>query len=296
MRLSRTGRLRLALACALLAATPATTSRAATAAAEDKMKAEDLVARHLESIGPAGARSGVQTLVAAGSSRALIKARTATNASIDGTVVLASKEDKSVFGMAFPSPNYTGEKFGFDGKKFTVGYLRPGVRSTLGSFLLIHGEVFKEGLIGGTLSTAWALANLAERKAKLEYGGAAKIGDLAVHKLRYSPNKGSDLQITLFFDANNFRHVRTQYDRVAGARLSAGGVDSQAGQRAPRYRMIEDFSDFRQEGKLTLPHGYKLVLEIENTAGTSTNTWEMSFSQFAFNEDLEDSGFDVDGN
>lgn len=300
MREIRTRRLRraLALACALIAtASLAAASRAtphAAPAADDKMTAEEVVAKHLESIGPAAARTGVQTLVVAGTSRASWKSRN-TSGAIDGQLVIASKDDKSVLGMSFPAPNYPGEKFGFDGRKLTVGYIKPGIRSVLGTILLTNGEIVKEGLIGGTLSSAWALANIAERKAKLEYAGTAKIGDVTAHKLRYSPSKGSDLQITLFFDAANFRHVRTQYDRVTGSRLSAGGIDAQAGQRSGRMKMVEDFSDFKREGKLTLPHRYKLVLEIENQTNLSTDTWEMTLSQFVFNEDLEDSGFDVEG-
>lgn len=300
MRETHTRRLRraLALACALLAtaslATAPRATRAAAVEAQDKLTAEEVVAKHLESIGPAGARSGVQTLVVAGTSRASWKARN-TSGAIDGQLVIASKDDKSVLGMSFPAPNYPGEKFGYDGRKLTVGYIKPGVRSVLGTFLLTNGEVMKEGLIGGTLSSAWAMANLAERKAKVEYAGTAKVGDVTAHKLRYSPSKGSDLQITLFFDASNFRHVRTQYDRHTGARLAAGGAEAQAGQRAGRTRLVEDFSEFRREGKLTLPHRYKLVLEIENQTGTSTDAWEMELSQFAFNEDLEDGGFDVEG-
>ena len=77
--------------------------------------------------------------------------------------------------------------------------------------------------------------------------------------------------------------------------MAAGGIDRQAGQRSTRFRLIEDFSDFKQEGKLTLPHRYKLVLEIDNQTNMSTDGWEMTLSQFAFNEDLEDSGFDVEG-
>jgi hypothetical protein len=258
------------------------------------MTAQEVIAKHLQSVGTDAARSGVGNRVVVGSSRAVFKARNNAGA-IEGRVVLASEHNKVLLGMAFPSPDYTGEKFGFDGKKFTVGYLKPGIRSTLGSFILIHDNVFREGLMGGTLSSAWPLFNLAERKAKVDYAGAEKIGEMSVHKLKYYPNKGSELEITLFFDAKTFQHVRTQYDRVTGAKLSAGGIDSQAGQRATRYRMTEDFSDFKQEGKLTLPHSYKLRLEIETTTGTSAHNWEMSLNQFAFDQEIDATSFNLEG-
>lgn len=284
----------LMIACALLIPLlPLTAPTTSTASVEDKMKAEEVVAKHLESLGTADARERVQTRVIAGTSRAIFKARS-TSGAIDGRVVIASQDTKVLFGMGFNASNYPGEKFGFDGKKFTVGYLSPGVRSTLGNFVLTNSELFKEGLLGGTLSSAWPLLNLAERKAKLDYSGTDKINGQPVYKLKYHPNKGSDLEITLYFDASTFQHVRTQYERIIGARLGSGGVDSSASQRATRYRMIEDFSDYKPEEKVKLPHSYKLQLEIDKTGGSSMDRWEMTFTQFAFNQEIDDNSFNVE--
>ncbi|HEX7314848.1 MAG TPA: hypothetical protein VF297_13055 [Pyrinomonadaceae bacterium] len=283
----------LALACALLAALLPSTPRAAGAVpTQDKMKAEDVIAKHLESLGPEAARSAAKTRIVGGTSRAIFKARS-TSGAIDGQVVLASDDHKLVLGMKFDAPNYPGERFGFDGKRFTVGYLTPGVRSPLGNFAQTHGEIFKEGLIGGTLTSAWPLLNLSERKAKLEYGGTDKVNDRPVHKLKYYPNKGSDVKITLFFDAETFQHVRTQYDRIIGAKLGSG-VDASASQRETRYRIVEDFGDYKEESKLKLPHSYKLQLEIEKTGGNSLDRWEMTLDQFAFDQEIDDRMFNVE--
>lgn len=282
----------IALATALLPPTPQTVTAAAVPAA-DKMQAEEVVAKHLESIGPEAARAAMKSLVVIGNARAVFKARNNAGA-IDGKIAFGSEGNKVLMAMTFPSPDYVGEKFGYDGKKFTVGYLKPGVRSTLGSFILIHDEVFKEGLMGGSLSVAWSLSSLAERKAKLDYAGTDKIDNRPVHKLKYMPKGGSDLEIALFFDAETFRHVRTQYSRVTGSRLSGGGIDSQASQRASRYKMTEDFSDFKTENGLTLPHGYKLLLELETTGGNSAHRWEMTLDQFAINEEIDDNTFNVE--
>ncbi len=284
----------LALAFALLAALLPSTPHAATPA-DDKMQTEDVVAKHLAAIGPEAARAAAQTRIVGGSSRAVFKARS-TSGAIDGQVVIASDENKVVLGMKFDAPNYPGERFGFNSKKFTVGYLTPGVRSPLGNFALTNSEIFKEGLVGGTLTSAWALLNLAERKAKLEYGGTDKVNDRPAHKLKYYPNKGSDLKITLFFDAETFQHVRTQYDRVVGARLGAGGIDNQTRQQETRYKIVEDFGDYKEEGKLKLPHSYKLQLEINKTDGSSLDRWEMVLDQFAFDQEIDERMFNVEAN
>jgi outer membrane lipoprotein-sorting protein len=267
----------------------------ATALAVEKMKAEEVVAKHLESIGSAAARSAARSRVVVGNTRATFRARNSSGA-IEGRAVFGSVNHKIMFGMGFTAPNYPGEKFGFDGKRFTIGYLTPGVRSTLGNFLLIHSDVFREGLMGGTLTSAWPLLDIAERAAKLEYAGTDKIADLPVHKLEYSPKKSSELRITLYFDAKTFEHVRTEYSRVVAPRLGAGGIDNQARQMETRYKMIENFSAYRKEGELNLPHSYTLQLEITKTNGSSSDKWETEFSQFVFNQEIDDAGFNVEGN
>jgi hypothetical protein len=282
-----------ALACALLAALlPSTTTAGAKTKAEDKMKAEDVIAKHLEAIGPQAARDAATTRIIGGSSRAIFKARS-TSGAIDGQVVIGSDEKKVVIGMKFDAPTYPGERFGFDGKKLTVGYLTPGVRSPMGNFAQTHGEIFKEGLIGGTLTSAWPLLNLAERKAKVEYGGTDKVNDRPAHKLKYYPNKGSDVRITLYFDAETFRHVRTQYERIVGAKLGSTPEQS-ASQQETRYKIIEEFGDYKEEGKLKLPHSYKLQLEINKTGGSSLDRWEMVLDQFAFDQEIDERMFNVE--
>ncbi len=260
---------------------------------KDKITAEEVIAQHLAALGSEKARTHNKTYVVAGTARALFKAQGGTG-NLDGRAVLASEGNKTLLGMSFPAINYPGEKFGFDGNNFTVGYLNPGVRSTLGSFLLIHGNIFKEGLVGGTLSSAWPLLDLASRKAKVSYAGSEKVNGQLAYKLGYRPNKGSDLDITLFFDAKTFRHIKTEYERVAGARLGVGGIDNQASQRALRYKMTETFSEYQKEGELILPHSYQLQLEIENTKGSSSHRWEMKLSQFVFNQEIDAHSFNVE--
>jgi len=287
----------LTFICALsVALLPMVTSKPSTAFAEDKMKAEDVLAKHLESLGPAEARSNAHSRLVSGTARAIFTTRSNNVNSIDGDVVMGSIDRRIVYAMRFPSPNYPAEKFGFDGKKLSVGYLKPGVRSTLGSFVLIHDPVFKEGLMGGTLSATWPLLNLAERGAKLDYAGTTKIDGKLAHKLEYLSKKGSELSVTLYFDATTFQHVRTQYERVVGARLGAGGIDNQTSQRAARYKMIEDFSDFKKEGALNLPHQYKLELHIETATGNSAHKWEMNLNQFMFKEGIDEKLFNVEAN
>jgi len=147
--------------------------------ATNKMTAEDLVARHLESIGTARARDSVTTRILAGTS--LVIFRTPPPGQAPGRVVLASQDRKSLIGMRFQNPVYPREEFGFNGSSFVAAYVTPGVRSALGEFLMTHDLVFKEGLMAGTLSSAWPLLDLTARKPRLEYAGPKKVDGQLLH-------------------------------------------------------------------------------------------------------------------
>jgi hypothetical protein len=257
---------------------------------EDKLKAEDVVARHLASIGSAADLAAVKTLVAVGSSEMM--SRSNTTRQLVGVSQIASEGDKVLLAMIFNSTAQPYEKAGYNGEKLSVAILPDGRRSSLGSFLLAHDAPFKQGLIGGVLSTAWPLLNTGAEMPKLSYAGTDKINDRKAHKLRYDPRKGGDLQITLFFDAETFRHVRTEYRYTIAARMGATAEQS-IGQLESHYRVIEDFSDFKAEGKLTLPHTYKLSYTIEEQSNTRTLEWTMAFKQFAFNEQIDAKAFNI---
>jgi hypothetical protein len=58
--------------------------------------------------------------------------------------------------------------------------------------------------------------------------------------------------------------------------------------------MVEEFSNFREENKLNLPHTYKVSLEILSGNGTTSYEWLMDLQRFAFNQPIDDKDFKVD--
>ena len=255
---------------------------------QDKLKAEDVVARHQASIGSADGLAAVKSLIAVGSSNA--STRTSAVKQLVGVSQLASAGDKVLFALLFNSTSYPFEKAGYNGQNLTVPRLPGGKRSSLGNFLATHDAPFKQGLIGGTLSTAWPLRATGPDAPKLSYSGADKINGRKVHELRYDPRKAGGLQISLSFDAETFQHVRTEYQYSVSARMGALPEQS-VSQSGNRYKVVEDFSDFREEGKLTLPHTYKISYTIEEQNSTQMLEWTMVFTQFAFNEQIDAKAF-----
>jgi len=194
--------------------------------------------------------------------------------------------------MSFPSPVYPREQLGFNGNSFMAAYVTPGVRSFLGNFLMTHALIFKQGLMGGTLSTAWPLLDLTTRKPRLEYAGLKKVNDRTLHEIKYLPRGGSDLQVSLFFGEATFRHVRTEYELVIAAPTGERAY-ANIEEREIRYKMIEEFSDFKNEAGLTLPHTYKIKLLVDSKGGTFLADWEISLTQFTFNEPIDPNSFTI---
>lgn len=273
---------------------------------EDKLKPEELVTKHLASIGSPEVLANAKSVVAVGDAKAI--SRTAAVRDIVGVSQIASAGGKVLLAMVFNSTSYPYEKVAFNGDKMTIAlWTTSGQRSDLGDFLMSQQAIFKEGLIGGVLSSAWPLRNVAERGSKLSYAGTKKIENRLVHELKYNPRKGGgDLKISLFFDAETFRHVRSEYSYTVsarmGARPSSGPMASPGGtgvnatdtgsQTLNRYKLIEEFSDFQAVNNLTLPRTYHLRLTID-TQRAKLLEWVMNFKQFALNEPIEATAFNL---
>ncbi len=280
----------LQLHCAVLILIVFGTHPQATA---QRLTAPDLIAKHLASIGSMKARSAITSRIIAGSSQVIF--RTEPSGQATGRAVLASEGAKTLVGMSFPTPIYPREQFGFNGTSFMAAFVTPGVRSVLGSFLMTNDLIFKQGLMGGALSTAWPLSDLDGRNPQLEYLGLKKVEDRSMHALRYLPRSGSDLKITLFFEPDSFRHVRTEYERIIPAQMDTRSYSS-VQTRESRYKMTEEFSSFKPEGELTLPHVYSIKLSVDTQSGTFQADWTITLTQFTFNEKIDPAGFNISAN
>lgn len=256
--------------------------------ASESITLKELLAKHLEAIGPASARGSAKTRIISGASQVVF--RTPPPGQATGRALLASDGGKTLIAMSFPSPVYRREQFSFDGRKFGAAFITPGVRSSLGSFLMNHSVMFKEGLMGGTLSSAWPLLDLEARGPHLEYAGRKNAGGQILHEVRYLVRGGSDLKISLFFNHPAFEHVRTVYERVIAAQIG-DRTYANIQERDTRYTLVEEFSEFRTEGGLNLPHTYRIKLSIDNTGGTFLADWEMNLTEFTLNEPIDPQSF-----
>ena len=256
-----------------------------------KMKPEEILAKHLDSIGTSEVRTANKNRIIVGD--ADIKFITQKSIPVIGRIVLASAGEKSFFGVVSNSTNYPSEKFSFDGKKTKVSFVKDGNRSVLGNFVLSNGVLLEESLFGGTLSTSWALLDMGNKKAKLTSEGTKKIDGKEVYALGYAAK--SDVTITLYFDKETFRHVRSEYKRTASAAIGTS-PDQSVRFNETRFKVTEDFSDFKTEKGITLPHNYRINYSIIGQNGTTEIQWNFILNEFAFNQNLAVGTFNAEAN
>lgn len=268
------------------------------AGASEKLAPADVVAKHIASIGSTEARARVRGTRIKGAFELIIKA--AGSGASEGEVIMASHGSQNMVNMAFSSDD-PATSFRFDGSKTTVTQFRPGRHTALEHFFAEHEEIVSEGLVGGVLSEAWPLFNLQEKNPKLDYSGTKKVDGRQVHAMKYKPRKGSELSITLFFDAETFQHVRTEYEQTvyssAQTRIPGrpGLLPSASEARSPPQRLTayESFSDFKSEGGLNLPHVYKFELQVQSNQRPILINWTFNLTEFTFNAPLDRSEFTV---
>jgi hypothetical protein len=234
----------------------------------------DLVSKHLNAIGIEQARAAVKTQLVEGK---LTFQYLNGSGLITGGLQFVSEGDKFVSVMKLPSVEYHGEQFATDGKKALIKQVQPGHYSGLGQFVFEHDEILKEGLFGGTLSTAWALSHLDERRARLQDQGIKKMDGRDLRRVDYFPKKNSDLRIQLYFQPETSRHVMTIYEYSIIAR-GGGGPDASAGQEERYIRLQESFSDFETVNNLTYPGRW--TIQFTSGGGSRTIGRTSAISQF----------------
>ena len=268
-------------------------------ASAQELTADQIIAKHLESIGPKDKLAAIKNQLIFSDATFTFKGAVVT---LRGKALILSEGQKNLWGMNFNSNDYPVDRFGFDGKDVKVGRPTPGVsHSLIGDFIYNNRSILRDGLLGGTLSSSWALLS-SDRKAKVSVEGKKVIDGKNLICLSYSAKGGGDVLVKMYFDEKTFRHVRTEYTVVRNAAIGTSGVDSSASQSTITYRVYEDFSDFTKMGDLTLPKTYKITYSRTGTDPVSIRQhsnrdaeWTFTVTNINFNQALEPGSFSIDG-
>lgn len=262
------------------------------------LKPEDIVARHLDSIGSSAARTASKTRVLQGPAEFKILVGSGGSA-VPGKSGLVSEGRKSVLMVKLANGDYRGEQFVTDGDRVYIAATRADhLRSAFGEFVHSQDEIVREGLMGGTLTTAWALLNLDANRPKLSYNGEKKIDGREAYEIGYHSRRKDDLAIHLYFDKETYRHVMTTYslNLVSGMAPGANGADitQSVKQKETRYTIEEKFSDFRTAEGLTLPAKYVIhfTQEFQNST-TEVFEWDIAADEVSNNLSLDPRNFEI---
>lgn len=229
------------------------------ALAQDKnLSAEEILARHLRSFGSAEAIAKSQNRMAIGSVQA---SNFSPPRVVSGKAELSSNGVDFRLIAIFDNAGYPMERIGLFDNKVTIR-LDQARQSPLDDFLSFFDKPLIARVFGGSILSTWALYKNNPDDVQVEVDGKRKLGDREawVIKMRPKNGLGTGTYIKLYFDAKDFRHMRTVY-QVEDGNL---GIPRGASSRALNYRgatVIEDFEDFRSDADgITLPHKYSVLL------------------------------------
>ena len=261
------------------------------AAAAD-IKSEDIVGKHLDSIGTPEARAAVKSRALQGTLH--FKELVGGMGDATGNWVYVSEQRKSNFVMKFGSGPWHGERFAFDGDKTSFAAFTSSHRpSAFGDFILTQDYIIKEGLLGGEFSTGWTLENPDHNRIKLEYLGRKQIDGRDLEGIEYFPKGNSDMKVKFYFDPETFHHVMTVYSLVWQPGVGRDARDG-ANQRQIRYTIEERFSNFQTDNGITLPRHYDLRYTQEPQNGsTRAYDWEMTADKVITNISLDPANFQI---
>jgi hypothetical protein len=192
--------------------------------AED-LKPEEVIAKHLDSIGSAQARKHLKSRAVVGA--ATYRVLVGGTGAVDGKFQFASEGQKSDFLFKINANGFLGEQFICDGSKASVAGTYPDKhRSEFGVFVLDQDAVLHESLLGGVWSSGWPLLDLEARKAKVQSEGTKKVDGRELIAIRYQPKKRTDLDILLYFDPQTYQHVLTTYRARVSSSIGTHGETS----------------------------------------------------------------------
>ena len=250
-----------------------------------KLTAEEIIAKHLQSIGKSESIANAKQRMAVGSSEfTLLSSSTKAN----GRAVLASNGTDLAMVSTFNLTDYKMERIGIFGNKINIPFIVPGQRSSLGGFLNTYNKVLNDRIFGGSIFSTWIFLEPEGSKGKLEVDGMKKLDGRDTWVINYIPKGGltSGSSIKIYFDAENFHHLRTVYRQKdpeggfydTGSKASnMGSVPEMGGQVASNgTTLTETFGDYREEAGITLPHQYSIHLSADR--GGVTRNFQYTFN------------------
>ena len=120
---------------------------------------------------------------------------------------------------------------------------------------------------------------------KLHYAGAKKVAGKQLLMVDVqSASGGNDFSIRLYFDAENFRHVKTVYHREV--QIGTINVGRQNELANSQLDLVEEFSDYKEVDGMTFPYSYMVTFTSNTGTQVLTSSWSIQVGAYNLNRNL----------
>jgi hypothetical protein len=176
-----------------------------------KLTLDEIVQKHVESLGGQQAVAAAKTRVLIGAARlSKLGESDKTVSKLPGTAQFATSNGRLLFAILYQSQAFPFEKFAFDGNTISIG--KPiSVPTELIGIPKNQGWIIKDGLFGGPLSANWPLVRYGEVKNRLDLAGTSKILSKSCYRIKYVPTTGDRSRVTFY---NRHRNVSASSERI----------------------------------------------------------------------------------
>jgi hypothetical protein len=249
-----------------------------------KLNLEDVLAKHAEAVGPAGARAMVKSRRAEGSIR--MQVITGGQGNIEGNLTIESETGNMLLHAAFPGGDFTGERLLLRDGRLDVArtMVDRGARTIFGEFMYGNDAPMREGLMGGVLRSDWVLLD-PEARSRLKYDGLKKVEGQDLHQLTFRSRKAAELRVNIYLDPQTFRHVRTTY-RLTQPAPQAATPEQASRQRETRWVLEERFDNYGPVDGLQLPESWTLRFTVSGMIYNLAWEWQASLPVIRHNVKL----------
>lgn len=249
-----------------------------------KLKLEDVLAKHADAVGPAAARTMIKSRRAEGPIR--MQVITGGQGNIEGILTIESETGNMLLHAAFPGGDFTGERLllrdgSVDVARTVIGR---GARTIFGEFMYGNDAPMREGLMGGVFRQDWVLLN-PDARSRLKYEGLKKVEGRELHQISYRPRRGAEMRISIYLDPETFRHVQTSY-RVTSASGMGVTPEQSARQRETRWVIEERFDNYGPVDGLQLPESWTLRFSVAGMIQNLMWEWQASLPVIRHNVEL----------
>ena len=251
---------------ALLAATP-------VADEKDKLSGAEIIGKHIAAVGGRAALAKIKSRVAIGT---------------------AKKDSDAAIPVAIMSevPNHLSAIYQFEGFNWYLVFdgSKPSVRPVLTRAAAPITHKYEEMLTSGTMFNDISLYNVLNQaessEITFEAKGMKKVRGRQAYVVETKPNKG--LPVRLYFDADNFMWLRTDYGSVHITK-DLGGFTNAIGAKDEEttFDFYVETSDFKEVDGVKLPFRFEIVATAPILKQKSVGTIVATISEYRHNISID---------